>query len=652
MLTKRLRATSHTLLSRFTFRVLVPAFLLLLVLSGGVFWLYSHTQREQALGELDTAADTTAIRLEREIALRRTGLTTTGTEIFQLKRDYKEQRSQLRSQREQCRQSYRGDDVSEEEQAEACSPFTEQLSALPPGSRDQLKAIEEGYAKRAKALNQDEAEEIDQRLEAFSNFFPETLALMVVDDNGKLISRARAETDSQDPDVPFDALRTFAREAREMPIRGTIPDDHSRQAVFAYPINNGAVLASFDLDHASFLRPSIQNAPLDHDASQVLIAHDGEDVLYPVTSGSPLQDVQEPITSKTFRFADQGTIHTGVSSHIDNADWHVIATSPRALVLAPLRDAQIIAFILLGGMLVILLWVGTIYIRRLTWSVRRLVTGARAFSAGNLEHRIELGDTNTEFQQLAEAMNDMAARIAEAEEEIDRRNKEFINIATHELKTPMSGIIGSLSTALEHKRSSRLDKKTSTLLDNAYQETTRLRDMVDDLLDIARLEGGEVTFQWERLDIGDSIHEVLETLAPAAEKKNIALHYEPDETPPPVSADATKLRVILTNFISNAIKYNYENGSVDISHTLRKDLLVTHISDEGFGIPMDQQSNVFEKFYRVDSQDHKRVSGTGLGLYTTKQYVEGMGGAAWFQSEPDQGTTFSFSVPLANDTTT
>lgn len=646
MLIEWLRTNRRTLLGRFTLRVLLPAFVLLLVLSAVIFWLYSQSQREQAMEELNTAAETTAVRVEREVALRRTALTTTGAEIFQTKQDYQKQRSQLKSQRKQCRQHYKDNDTESEDQA--CSPFAEELAALPPESRDQLKAIERGYVSRMKSLNQEEASETKQRLDAFSTFFPETLALMVVDTHGKRVSTARAESVDEDADIELDSLHTLAEKALTTPVRGKVINSSPRQAVFAYPIENGAVLASFNLDHPQFLHPSIAEAPVNLEVSRLLIVHGQDGVIYPDTATPLLEDNSKAIASDAaFQFEDQDVIRSGVSADIENTEWHATAASPRAIVLAPLRDAQIAAFLLLGGLLVTLLWVGTIYIRRLTHSIQRLVAGAQAFSNGNLDYRIELENANTEFLQLTETMNDMAAHIAEAEAEIDRRNKEFINIASHELRTPITGIIGSLSTVLEDKRYSKFGTKTKKLLRTAHHETVRLRDLLNELLNIARLEGGEAEFKREHINVEESINEVSEILKSRAEEKNITLHYDSNDDIPAVIADSSKLQVVLTNLISNAIKYNYEDSTVHISHTVRGGSLVTHVRDEGFGIPEDQQSNMFQKFYRVSSSDHKRISGTGLGLYTAKQYIESMAGSIWFESKQGNGTTFSFTLPFA-----
>ena len=112
-------------------------------------------------------------------------------------------------------------------------------------------------------------------------------------------------------------------------------------------------------------------------------------------------------------------------------------------------------------------------------------------------------------------------------------------------------------------------------------------------------------------------------------------------------ADEQYLRVIINNFVSNAIKYNRPGGKVVISHALKGDKLVTSIEDNGLGIPESQKAHIFEKFFRIQDASHKDIPGTGLGMYITKQYIEQMRGKVWFESTHGKGTIFYFSLPIA-----
>ena len=135
---------------------------------------------------------------------------------------------------------------------------------------------------------------------------------------------------------------------------------------------------------------------------------------------------------------------------------------------------------------------------------------------------------------------------------------------------------------------------------------------------------------------------------PAAEK-GITVQYQPSATPISIVADKTKLEIILTNFISNGIKYNRPNGSVVISQDVQAGMVQITIADSGLGIPEEQQAKMFQKFFRVEGTDRSNIPGTGLGMYITKQFIEGMGGKLWFESVHGKGTAFHFTVPIATD---
>jgi two-component system sensor histidine kinase VicK len=168
------------------------------------------------------------------------------------------------------------------------------------------------------------------------------------------------------------------------------------------------------------------------------------------------------------------------------------------------------------------------------------------------------------------------------------------------------------------------------------------------MLDVARLESGKAEYQLEPLDIISTTKTVVDMQAIPAQTAHVQIVYNPPAKLSPVLADKNKLQIILTNFVSNAIKYNRSGGTITIQHSSRDNKLITSVADTGLGIPTDQQSHIFEKFYRVKHADRVNVPGTGLGMYITKHFIESMGGEIWFTSTHGQGTTFYFSLPYAS----
>ena len=294
-------------------------------------------------------------------------------------------------------------------------------------------------------------------------------------------------------------------------------------------------------------------------------------------------------------------------------------------------------------------WVGSRFVRRTVDRILGLVGGAVVFSSGQLTHRIDTARmSDKEFSQLAEIMNNMAIKIQAAEDAIVQKDKEFINVATHEIKAPITAIIGNLSMTLEDGMG-QMDETAQLLAGQAYTSTIRLRDLVNELLDIARLESGRAQFNLEPIDLGKEITDMLVLQKTPALEKQITMVYQPSGQPVTVRADKTKLEIILTNFISNGIKYNRPSGQLTVTTSVSGAHVEIAIADTGLGIPADQQAHMFQKFFRVDAPDRAGIPGTGLGMYVTKQFIEGMGGTLRFESEHGKGTTFFFTVPLATN---
>jgi len=230
--------------------------------------------------------------------------------------------------------------------------------------------------------------------------------------------------------------------------------------------------------------------------------------------------------------------------------------------------------------------------------------------------------------------------------EFQQLKDEFVFIAAHELRTPVTAIRGYLSM-IEDGDAGPVPPKIKEYLDPVMQSNMRLVTLVNDLLEVARQEAGRITIQTVKIDnLGMSISAVIKELKPLADEKQITVLYD-DRAVKPVMADESRVKEIIVNLLSNAVKYTLGSGKVSIWHDTRENMLVTHVKDSGIGIPKEAQAKLFEKFYRVQDERLRHVTGTGLGLFIIKQLIEKMGGKIWFVSEPGQGTTFSFSLPLA-----
>ena len=228
--------------------------------------------------------------------------------------------------------------------------------------------------------------------------------------------------------------------------------------------------------------------------------------------------------------------------------------------------------------------------------------------------------------------------------ELDEMKTDLISFVSHELKNPLSSLQGFVT--LLKKRVAQLDEKPRSYLEYMDQLSTRMQDLVEDFLNISRIEAG-----WD-LDIALSrIEDTNQIVADIVEleKQKTDLHefmVDIAEDLPALRADRRKLQQVLTNIINNAVKFSPDGGTVSIAVRPDENRICFSISDEGLGIAPDEMEHLFEKFRRVRGTGAERVPGTGLGLYLCKHLVEGQGGEIWVESHAGEGSTFSFTVPI------
>ncbi len=628
---------------RFVMRVLLPPFIALLFLSLIGLWQLDSLLRRQATDNLRRSATTTAAALERELALRKTVSKRTGEELLVIKNQYQDTRKTLDIKRDACREFIRKDRNFRNSPGGACEPFTVGLA----NNGVSLAALEDEYVVVVGALATEQNQRINERLSAFKQFFPETLAVIIADKDNQVVSSALSGALKGSTE----AFATSTKDALTSSVNGRqLVVESFQLGLFAYPIAGGSVLAAYDLYNEQFIRQTWDQAPIDRKQAIAVILDSEDNVAYPnikntesfKTSGSALR------SEKPTEINLDGVQHTVLAAQAGSSGWLVAIASPTAAVLAPSRDAQLAGLIFLGLFMVGFAWVGSFFVQRTLKNIVRLVSGAMVFGTGRLDYKIELDHADSEFVRLGETMNQMAARIAQAEKELDEKNREFISVATHELRAPMTAIIGHLSLFKE-MHDDKLDPNAKLLVDQAYYGTARLRDLVNDMLNVARLESGKSEFALTPVSIKTVIEEIVDTMNVVAAIAKVKLAYQNDNATE-VIADENRLRIIINNFVSNAIKYNRPDGKVVISHHIKDNQLVTVISDTGLGIPDDQKEHMFEKFFRVDNADRKSVAGTGLGMYIVKQYIDQMHGVLWFESTHGKGTKFYFSLPLAKVT--
>jgi PAS domain S-box-containing protein len=229
-----------------------------------------------------------------------------------------------------------------------------------------------------------------------------------------------------------------------------------------------------------------------------------------------------------------------------------------------------------------------------------------------------------------------------ARKEVERLKDELVSTVSHELRTPLTTMLGFVGL-LRNREMTR--EREQELLAIIEQEGQRLTRLLNDFLDIQRLESGRQEYHWQALEITSLLHEALALYA-ASTTRHTLINAVPAGLPP-VTVDPDRLRQVLDNLIFNAIKYSPAGGNITLGARSEADEVVVWVADQGLGIPPEAMSQLFSKFYRVESTATKGIGGTGLGLPLVKEIIEAHQGRVWVESEPGKGSTFSFSLPLA-----
>ncbi|HWI66073.1 MAG TPA: ATP-binding protein, partial [Symbiobacteriaceae bacterium] len=230
------------------------------------------------------------------------------------------------------------------------------------------------------------------------------------------------------------------------------------------------------------------------------------------------------------------------------------------------------------------------------------------------------------------------------ETEVDRMKSEFIATVSHELRTPMTSIKGSLGLVLGGIAGA-LPDDARDLLAIAQNNTDRLIRLINDILDISRIEAGKMEIKRAPLSMADSVNRAIRELDGFANQRHISVEADlPDDLPRAV-ADYDRLQQVLVNLLSNAIKFSEVHSRVLVSADLEDGMISVRVQDQGPGIPPDHLGQIFEKFHRVDNASTRKTGGTGLGLAICKAIVEEHGGRIWVESEVGTGSAFTFTLP-------
>jgi len=326
--------------------------------------------------------------------------------------------------------------------------------------------------------------------------------------------------------------------------------------------------------------------------------------------------------------------------------------------------------------IIIAVFFGVIMADRITRPLRKLVYASRSLAKGDLNPKIDI-DSEDEVGELAKAFGDMSKNLKKSYEDLERKVKErtlelqkankklsetnielvelnkkiseanklksqFLANITHELRTPLTSIIGFSEVVLNE---AKLNEEQADYLETILRNGEILLKLINDILELSRLDAGKSKLYLTEFNLQDAINKTLKIVSPLSKDKNIwiSLNVKDVEN---VVADEDKIIEVLLNLLTNAIKFNVEEGKIAVRVFKIDDHVRVEIEDTGIGIKKEELDIIFDEFRQIDSSETKAYSGTGLGLSISKHYVELHGGLIWAESEPGKGSIFIFEIPI------
>ena len=249
--------------------------------------------------------------------------------------------------------------------------------------------------------------------------------------------------------------------------------------------------------------------------------------------------------------------------------------------------------------------------------------------------------SNQEVFEMNDALVQVNARLSE----LDRMKDTFLSMITHELRTPMTAMMG-LAENLEAGVYGSLNQTQTETLHKIIESGGRLRQLVNDLLDLSKMESGMMRLQREPLDPRSLVEAVIYQLESLGEAGGVKFVNRVGYDLPEVDCDGQRVEQVLTNLISNALKFTPSGGTVIVTAATQNAFVVFTVTDTGCGIPPESQAHIFDKFIQLHPNRDDRTKGTGLGLTIVRHLVELHGGSVSVESEVGQGSRFSFSLPI------
>lgn len=258
------------------------------------------------------------------------------------------------------------------------------------------------------------------------------------------------------------------------------------------------------------------------------------------------------------------------------------------------------------------------------------------------------------IQEIREFNSTLKQRIASATEELrannrmlrqlDKAKDEFVGMASHQLRTPLTSVKGYISMVLDGD-AGKVSDSQKKLLNEAFDSSERMVNLINDFLNISRIQTGKFIIDKKQFDLSKLVEEEINNLESSAKTRNLKFKYNKPSEFPMMNADMEKIRQVVMNFLDNAIYYSQDDSSIQVGVSQEKGRFSLEIKDSGIGVPIGERDQLFTKFYRASNARSKRPDGTGVGLYLAKKVIDAHDGKVIFESIEGKGSTFGFVIP-------
>ncbi|MFZ1258468.1 MAG: ATP-binding protein [Candidatus Saccharimonas sp.] len=381
-------------------------------------------------------------------------------------------------------------------------------------------------------------------------------------------------------------------------------------------------------------------AMFEPDAVSLYVVNNAGELLHDTTSSRAMM-TYEQLQTLHEHAASRHIVTIEAEPYIGSQDTvNHLVTSHGYAIVAPLKNAT--------GKLLGCVCLGPQKGRSYTLRDHQMIETIANELSITIEKLLSLEEINTFNEQLTQQINTATRQLRRSNKrlvELDATKDEFVSMASHQLRTPLTSVKGYISMVLEGD-AGKITTPQRQLLTEAYTSSERMVHLIADFLNVSRLQTGKFVVDRHEADLANIVSQEVEGIRQIAVSHDITITYRKPTSFPMLYLDEGKIRQVIMNFIDNAIYYSPDSTTIAIKLTIEEGFAVLRVTDKGIGVPQDVQDHLFTKFFRAENARAQRPDGTGIGLYLAKRIIDGHKGLVLFESIPGKGSTFGFRLPI------